>query len=139
MKIISDNINTIYKRYKKISLWIIAALMLVCLFIMSIMQDNTMVNSLLISVIYSLISTFAYAVSWKHIAKSSPISLSKFYMAASALRMLSAFSVFLIYCLVVRQHDAIIRFVIIFFAFYIILLIHDCIYFSMVEKRNTKL
>ncbi len=57
-------------------------------------------------------------------------------MAASALRMLTAVMVIVIYCLVVRVHADIRNFIIMFIVFYLTTLIFDVLYFSKVEKHN---
>jgi hypothetical protein len=57
-------------------------------------------------------------------------------MAASALRMLTAVMVIVIYCLVVRVHADIRNFIIMFIVFYLTTLIFDVLYFSRVEKHN---
>ncbi len=57
-------------------------------------------------------------------------------MAASALRMLTAVMVIVIYCLIVRVHADIRNFIIMFIVFYLTTLIFDVLYFSKVEKHN---
>lgn len=83
-------INNIAKRYYKYSLWLIFGLTVVILIVMQYFQDTSLVGALSISALFSLISGIAYIQSWKAVAKRSTASLGKFYIAASALRMLSA-------------------------------------------------
>ena len=133
----TDNIiDMTARRYNKISLWIIAALMLVTLFVMSVMQNTTMLNSLIITAVYSFVSSSAYGNAWKGVARLSPTSLTKFYLAAPAIRMMVAILVVVGYCLIVRQREAILHFVYIFLSFYAVLLIFDCIFFAQIEKSN---
>jgi hypothetical protein len=70
------------------------------------------------------------------VAHSSPASLTRFYLVAPAIRMMVAILVVVAYCLIVRQREAILHFVYIFLAFYVVLLIFDCIYFAQMEMRN---
>lgn len=129
-------IDKIAKRYHKISLWIIAGLTLVSLFAMSVVNDVTMLNSLMITVVFSLVFCIAYGSAWKSVAHSSPASLTRFYLVAPAIRMMAAILVVVAYCLLVRQREAILHFVYVFLGFYVLLLIFDCVYFAKMEMRN---
>jgi hypothetical protein len=131
-----QTIDSIARRYHKISLWIIVGLALASLFVMSVVKDVTLLNSLMITVVFSLVSCIAYGSAWKSVAHSSPASLTRFYLVAPAIRMMVAILVVVAYCLIVRQREAILYFVYIFLAFYVVLLIFDCIYFAQMEMRN---
>ena len=128
------------KRYKKFSLWISAALALVILFVcrVSAACDDIIaqvINPLVVSAIFSLVSSTAYGEAWTAIAKSSPANLAKFYLAALALKMIAAIVVFLIYVLVCDKQN-ILGFTAIFVLFYVVLLVFDCIFFARIEKKK---
>lgn len=134
-------IKQIANLYKQISLWLTAGLALAVLFACRISASSDsitprVVSPLIVTAIFSLIASTVYGEAWKAVAKSSPNSLAKFYLAASALKMMAAALVFLIYA-VVADKSEIIGFTVIFAAFYVALLVFDCIYFARVEKRTS--
>lgn len=126
------------RRYEKLSLWIIATITLVGLIAMNVFGLFSLLIPFIISALYSIVITFAYSKAWKAVAKTSPNSLTKFYLAASAFRMFFSAFVILVFCIISRQRDAILEFVTVFIIFYIILLIFDCVFFAWLEKRNKK-
>lgn len=139
-KMRQQGIRQIGIKYKQISLWIAAALSLAILFAcrVSAACDNILpqvVNPLVVSAIFSIVASTAYGEAWQSVAKSSPGSLAKFYLAASALKMMLGAVVFLIYVVVCDKHN-ILGFAAIFALFYVALLVFDCIYFARVEKKN---
>ena len=128
------------KRYKQYALWLTAALALAILFAcrVSAACDDIipqMINPLIVSALFSLVSSTAYGEAWTAVAKSSPANLAKFYLAASALKMMAAIVVFLIY-VVVCQKQNILGFTAIFVLFYVVLLVFDCIFFARIEKKK---
>ena len=127
------------RRYKKYTLWMIVGLFLVILFACRVSKScddiiAQVVNPLAVSAIFSLIASTAYGEAWQAIAKSSPANLAKFYLAASALKMMAAAVVFLIYVLVSAK-TYVLGFTLIFALYYVVLLVFDCLYFSRVEKK----
>ena len=130
------------KQYKQMSFWLVAGLSLVILFCcrVSAACDDIIaqvVNPLVVSAIFSLVSSTAYGEAWTAIAKSSPANLAKFYLAASALKMMAAIVVFLIYVVVCSKQN-ILGFTAIFVLFYVLLLVFDCIFFARIEKKCNK-
>lgn len=133
----NETINRIAKQYYKISLWIIFGLAVFVLLGMQYFQDTRLVNALVISALYSLLSSIAYIQSWKSVARHSASSLGKFYIAASALRMLAAIVVAVIAMLLLRDNkNALMGFLALFVGFYLVMLAFDCIYFARIEKKN---
>ena len=127
-------------RYKQISLWLTAGMALAILFAcrVSASCDNIfpqLVNPLVVSALFSLVCSTAYGEAWQAIAKSSPANLAKFYLAASAMKMMAAAVVFLIYVVVCDKQN-ILGFAAIFVLFYVVLLVFDCIFFARVEKKS---
>lgn len=135
-----QHINQVGRKYKQISLWLTAAMALAILLAcrVSAQCDNIIaqvVNPLVVSAIFSLVASTAYGEAWQSVAKSSPANLAKFYLAASALKMMLGAVVFLVY-VVVCDKSNILGFAAIFALFYVVLLVFDCIYFARVEKKN---
>ena len=127
-------------RYKQISLWLTAGMALAILFAcrVSASCDNIfpqLVNPLVVGALFSLVCSTAYGEAWQAIAKSSPANLAKFYLAASAMKMMAAAVVFLIYVVVCDKQN-ILGFAAIFVLFYVVLLVFDCIFFARVEKKS---
>ena len=120
--------NKVYKKYYKISLWLIAALYLIGMLVVQCVMRSSYFHMLTISAVFSLLTASIYGGAWKAIAIQSP--------AASALRMLLAFLVILVYALVVKNRQEIISFAVIFMIFYLVLLAFDTIYFARLEKNN---
>ena len=129
--------------YKQKSLWLIAGLALVILFAcrISAMCDQIIpqvVTPLAVSAIFSIVASTATIEGWCAVAKSSPSTLAKYYLAASVIKMLAAAIVFLIYVVCCNRSN-IIGFTVIFALFYVMLLIFDCLYFVRVEKKNNQI
>ena len=123
------------KNYYKYSLWIVAGLTLVGLLVMNLANKPSMLTPLIISSVTSLVLSIAYGVAWKSVATSAPKTITKFYLAAPALRMIIAALVVLAYCLAVKQREQIREFVIIFFIFYLVTLVFDSVFFARLEKK----
>ena len=128
--------GSVYKKYYKNNLWIIAGLYLMGLLVVQLTQQTAYIQSLTICAVYSLITSSIYGGAWKTIASKSPAVLRNFYLVGSVLRMLLAFLTVLIYALVVKERAMVIGFAVIFMIFYLVLLAFDTIYFYKVEKNN---
>ncbi len=131
-----SRVQNAFNQYLRISLWIIAALALLVLAMMSISYKATLISALIVTVVFSLISSVTYGLVWKQTALTSPKALTKFFLAASAVRMAAAIIVMGVWCYLVRDVGAIKAFVLLFFAFYLILLVFDCVFFTRQEKSN---
>lgn len=135
---LNKRINITSKRYFKYSLWLIAALTLMCSAAISInLLDYSFINALAISALYTIIINFVYVTSWSKISKSSPNTMTRFYLAASALRLISAALVVTAYCLISHDKDNIRDFALLFMAFYIVMLVFDSVFFARIEKSYT--
>lgn len=133
----NGTINRIAKQYYKVSLWIIFGLTVIILLVMQYLQSTSLVNALVISALFSLVSSIAYIQSWKSVARRAPKTLGKFYLAASALRMLAALLTVVVAMFILRgEKGAMIGFAAMFVGFYIVMLVFDCIYFAQIEKKN---
>ena len=141
-------INEIGHKYYKLSLWIIVGLSLMFLLLLggTSYWNTSMLYAILISAVFSFFTSVAYIASWKGIAKNSPSTLTKFYLVAPVLRMMAAVLVILIYYVVNRNatnydgspaiRGLMLSFTFIFLAYYVAMLILDCVYFATIEKRN---
>ena len=58
----NDTINRIAKQYYKVSLWIIFGLTVIILLVMQYLQSTSLTNALVISALFSLVSSIAYTV-----------------------------------------------------------------------------
>ncbi len=130
----------IARKYRQVSLWLTAGVALAILFgcrVSAQSDDITprVVNPLCVSAIFSLVCSIAYGEAWQAVAKSSPANLAKFYLVASALKMMAAALVFLVYVLVCDRAN-IVGFAAVFMLFYVVTLVFDCIYFARVEKKS---
>lgn len=125
------------KRYCRQSLWLTVALALGVIVGVGVnWLDISLVNALAVSVIYTIVINFAYGSLWGRVAKTAPLTMTKFYLAASALRLITAAIIIVSFCMLVRDKDAIRGFVLLFFAFYMVMLIFDSVFFARVEKCN---
>lgn len=135
----SRQIQASAKKYKQISLWITTGLTIAILMYCSVSYAGAeimtdVIKTLVVSALFSLIASTAYGEAWKGVAMRSPINLTKFYLVASALKMMFGIVAFLIGVLVVEKAH-IVGYALIFMLFYIILLAFDCIYFARTEKK----
>ena len=80
--------NKVYKKYYKISLWLIAALYLIGMLVVQCVMRSSYIHMLTISAVFSLLTASIYGGAWKAIAIQSPAVLGKFYLAASAYALL---------------------------------------------------
>lgn len=132
-----ENVRQIRRKYDLTSLWIVFASFLTGLLVVQVCGLQQMVDSLLFSALYSIVTSFIFGRCWAAIAHRSPNVLSRFYLAASALRMLLALVVVLVGAVVLRDDlTRMIGFVVIFAGFYLVLLIFDCVFFARVEKTK---
>lgn len=134
----SQQIIKISRLYNKCSLWVVAATALIMLLGISICDAQQLVTPVLISVIYALVTNLAYGLSWKAVANSSPNTLSKFYLSASAIRMMAAVLVAVVFCVMNDNREAIINFVIVFSAFYVVMLVFDGVFFARQERKRNQ-
>ena len=109
------------------------ALALICLMLQQVRYLN-LLTSVIISVVFSLIVCAVIALVWRRVAQSSPESLPTFFTAVSGFRMLLALAVMFVYYLVDNQ-DSMLRFFMVFIAFYFGMLAHHSIFFARINNR----
>lgn len=133
----TDSVAQARKKYCRYGLWIVCAL-----FICGMIYDAAMYRdnhtSLVISAVFSLASVYTFAGCWAWIARTSPSQLAKFYMAASAVRMLLAAVVVAVTCFMLHDRAQSLTFVVVFAVFYMALLVYNIVFFARTEKNNNK-
>lgn len=131
-------IDNTSRRYCKYGIWLISALTFAVIIAISVnWLDISLVSALAVSALYSIIVNLAYGSLWKRIAKSAPGTMAKFYLAASALRLITAALVVIVFCVINRSDKELIRnFIFVFFAFYLVMLVFDSVFFARIEKNN---
>lgn len=131
-------IDNTSRRYCKYGIWLTSALTFAVIIAISVnWLDISLVSALAVSALYSIIVNLAYGSLWKRIAKSAPATMAKFYLAASALRLITAALVVIVFCVINRSDKELIRnFIFVFFAFYLVMLVFDSVFFARIEKNN---
>ena len=95
----------------------------------------------LISAVFHFICSFVYVYGWQVLKRRSPEILPKYFLAASALRLMAAAMVLLVFCVVNRGDiEAIKWFAIVFIIFYLVILAFDAVFFAKISnyKKVTK-
>lgn len=131
-----NNARNIAKKYYQLGLWTTFGLMLIMLVGAQVTSHWEWVSAIIAAALFSLLTTIAYALCWYKVASKSENSLGKFYITASAIRMMTAFIVVLIFVLTAGSKSSAIVFAVVFIIFYIVMLVLDTVYFAQVEKRN---
>lgn len=91
----------------------------------------------LLSSVFHLVCSLAYVLGWQAIARRSPTTVPKYFLATSALRLMAAAAVMLVYCVVNRGDiESIKWFAIVFMVFYLVMLTFDAIFFAKVSNSN---
>ena len=131
-------IDNTSRRYCKYGIWLTSALTFAVIIAISVnWLDISLVSALAVSALYSIIVNLAYGSLWKRIAKSAPGTMAKFYLAASALRLITAALVVIVFCVINRSDKELIRnFIFVFFAFYLVMLVFDSVFFARIEKND---
>ena len=119
-------------RHWKHSLWIVVVMALAALMIMNIRNDTSMVEQLILTVVFSLVSAGSFVAIERHAAKKGGITMMKMFLAHSTLRMIVAAAVIIIYAnakgwLHTEDKKPLLTFVILFAVFYFTLLVVDIV------------
>ena len=95
----------------------------------------------LISAMFHILCSVAYIMGWRAMALRSPQMLPKYYLAGTALRLMAAAMVLLVFCVVSRADTGAVKgFALVFIVFYLVMLTFDAIFFAKVSnnKKVTK-
>lgn len=91
----------------------------------------------LISAVFHIVCSAAYIWGWQALARRSPETLPKYYLAGSAFRLMAAAAVLLVFCVVKRDDPGAIKwFSMVFIVFYLVILVFDAIFFAKVSKTR---
>ena len=129
-----QSVEKLSKNYMKQGLFIAVGLTLITLLVMQIWFLDLLTPAI-ISAIFALVMCWTIGLIWRRVAKRSPESLPTFFTAVSGFRLLLALAVMFVYYLV-DTHDSMLRFFLVFIAFYIVSLVHHTIFFARVSNRS---
>jgi FtsH-binding integral membrane protein len=129
-----QSVEKLSKNYMKQGLFIAVGLTLITLLVMQIWFLDLLTPAI-ISAIFALVMCWTIGLIWRRVAKRSPESLPTFFTAVSGFRLLLALAVMFVYYLV-DTHDSMLRFFLVFMAFYIVSLVHHTIFFARVSNRS---
>ena len=129
----TKNIEKLSMTYMRYGLMVTVALALIGLMVMQVWYLD-LLTPIIVSVAFSLVTCVAIAQIWRRVAQSSPDSLPTFFTAVSGFRLLLALAVMFVYYLVDTQ-DSMLRFFMVFIAFYFGTLAHHSIFFARINNR----
>jgi hypothetical protein len=129
-----DNINKLSKAYIKQGLYLTVALTLLTLLVMRVWFID-LLTAVIVSAVFTLVVCCTIGLIWRRVAQSSPDSLPTFFTAVSGFRLLLALAVMFVYYLIDNQ-NSMLRFFLVFMAFYFASLIHHSIFFARVSNRS---
>ena len=125
--------------YNKGALWILCTLTALGLLAAQISGKMILLSSFIVSTVFHLLCSVAYGQAWKAIARQSPETLPKLYLASSAFRLIAAAVVMLVWCFFNRRDLESIRwFAAVFIVYYVVMLGFDAIFFAKVSKNSNK-
>ena len=127
------NIKRLSFNYMRYGLMVTVALALIALMVMQVWYLD-LLTPVIVSVVFSLVTCSAIALIWRRVAQSSPDSLPTFFTAVSGFRLLLALAVMFVYYLIDNQ-DSMLRFFLVFIAFYFGMLIHHSVFFARLNNR----
>lgn len=129
----TKNIKRLSFNYMRYGLMVTVALALIALLAMQVWYLD-LLTPVIVSVVFSLVTCAAIALIWQRVAQSSPDSLPTFFTAVSGFRLLLALAVLFVYYLIDNQ-DSMLRFFLVFIAFYFAMLIHHSVFFARINNR----
>lgn len=129
----TKNIKKLSFNYMRYGLMVTVALALIALLVMQVWYLD-LLTPVIVSVVFSLVTCAAIALIWQRVAQSSPDSLPTFFTAVSGFRLLLALAVMFVYYLIDNQ-DSMLRFFLVFIAFYFAMLIHHSVFFARINNR----
>ena len=119
--------------YIRQGLMVTVALALIAFLVMQVKYLD-LLTPVIVSVGFSLFVSVCISQVWRRVALHAPDSLPTFFTAVSGFRMLLALAVMFVYYLVDTQ-DSMLRFFMVFMAFYFAMLAHHSIFFARINNR----
>ena len=129
----AKNIKRLSFNYIRQGLMVTVALALIVLLAMQVWYLD-LLTPVIVSVVFSLVTCTAIALIWRRIAQYHPDGLPTFFTAVSGFRLLLALAVMFVYYLIDSQ-DSMLRFFLVFMAFYFGMLIHHSVFFARINNR----
>ena len=130
----TQNVDKLSKNYMRQGLYLTVALSLLTLLVMRIWFLD-LLTAVLISAAFALVVCWTIGLVWRRVAKRAPESLPTFFTAVSGFRLLLALAVMFVYYLT-DTSDSMLRFFLVFMAFYLFSLVHHSIFFARVSNRS---
>ena len=129
-----QNVDRLSKSYMRQGLYLTVALTLLTLLVMRVWFLD-LLTAAIVSAAFTLVVCLTIGLVWRRVAKRSPESLPTFFTAVSGFRLLLALAVMFVYYLT-DTSDSMIRFFLVFMAFYLVSLIHHSVFFARVSNRS---
>ena len=129
----TQDVRKLSKDYLKQGLYLTVALSLVTLLVMQVWYFD-LLSAVIVSAAFTLVVCLVIGLVWRRVAERSPESLPTFFTAVSGFRLLLALAVMLVYYLV--DKESMLRFFLVFIAFYFVALAHHSIFFARVSNRS---
>lgn len=136
----TSRIDKVAKKYEQLSLWLTTGLAMAGMIVYSVyplvaVRFPDFISAIILTVVYQLVACFAYGRAWQAVVKSSPVTLTRFYLVGSILKLMTAALTFLVGALIFGKAK-VVGFTVVFMTFFILHLILDCVYFARIEKQN---
>ena len=131
-------VNSVVRKFRKMSLSIIAGLSLLFLLLSNLLSEMSFINGILVGASFSLFFSMIYLEVWKFFATNNPHATTKFYLLSMSFRFLLGALTVLLFCLFAKTRESIIHFMIAFSAYYLVMMIFETAYFVGVEQRRIK-
>lgn len=131
-------VNSVVRKFRKMSLSIIAGLSLLFLLLSNLLSEMSFINGILVGASFSLFFSMIYLEVWKFFATNNPHATTKFYLLSMSFRFLLGSLTVLLFCLFAKTRESIIHFMIAFSAYYLVMMIFETAYFVGVEQRRIK-
>ncbi|MBP3757253.1 MAG: hypothetical protein J6I61_08235 [Prevotella sp.] len=128
------NIDKLSWKYMQQQLWLLVVMFSIGLIINRVWLVDVFLWPLIVSAAFTLVVSCASCLVWRRVAKHSPDSLPTFYTASSGFRMLLGLAVMFIYYLIAGR-AAMLVFVLVFMAFYLVSLVHHSVFFARVMNK----
>ena len=122
------------RSYIKQQLSLAVAVALVCLLAMRVWFLDLLLP-VIIGFAFVVVLAIALGKIWERVARNHPESLPTFFTAASGARLLLALATMFVYYMA-SQDDSMLRFFLVFMAFYVVSLAHHAIFFANVSKKT---
>lgn len=129
----TQDVRKLSKGYLKQGLFLTVGLSLITLLVMQVWYLDLIIP-VLISAVFTLAVYLVIGLVWRQVALNTPENLPTFFTAVSGFRLLLALAVMFVYYVI--DKDSMLRFFLVFMAFYVVALAHHSIFFARVSNRS---